>query len=104
MVIAPWSTHLSITFFFSGSLGVNFGPPGISTWMPEVEDGETSLVNVENLLMGLVDRVPVVDQHRHGASRVDISQVLNALMRIIDDIKYFFDNEEKIHLCLPSAA
>ena len=39
--------------------------------------------------MGLVDRVPVVDQHRHGASRVDIAQVLNALMRIIDDIKYF---------------
>lgn len=109
MVIAPWSTHLSITFFFSGSLGVNFGPPGISTWMViirslEVEDGDTNLINVENLLMGLVDRVPVVDQHRHGASRVDISQVLNALMRIIDDIKYFFDNEEKIHLCLPSAA
>ena len=38
--------------------------------------------------MGLVDRVPIVDQHRHGASRVDIAQVLNALMRISDDIKY----------------
>ena len=102
MVIAPWSTHLSITFFFSGSLGVNFGPPGINTWMVmviirslEVEDGETSLVNVENLLMGLVDRVPVVDQDRHGASRVDIAQVLNALMRIIDDIKYFFTVNRK---------
>ena len=31
MIIAPWSTHLSITFFFSGSVGVNLGPPGIST-------------------------------------------------------------------------
>ena len=41
--------------------------------------------------MGLVDRVPVVDQDRHGASRVDIAQVFNALMRIIDDIKYFLN-------------
>ena len=48
----------------------------------EVKDGETNLVNVENLLMGLVDRVPVVDQDRHGASRVDISQVLDTLKRI----------------------
>ena len=31
MIIAPRSTHLSITFFFSGSVGVNLGPPGIST-------------------------------------------------------------------------
>ena len=52
--------------------------------------------------MGLVDRVPVVDQHRHGASRVDISQVLNALMRIIDEVLFY--SEEEIHLCLPSAA
>ena len=31
IIIAPWLTHFSITFFFSGSLGVSFGPPGIST-------------------------------------------------------------------------
>ena len=31
MIMAPWLTHLSITFLFSGSDGVSFGPPGIST-------------------------------------------------------------------------
>ena len=31
IIMAPWLTHFSITFFFSGSLGVSFGPPGIST-------------------------------------------------------------------------
>ena len=33
IIMAPWLTHFSITFFFSGSVGVSFGPPGISTWM-----------------------------------------------------------------------
>ena len=37
------------------------------------------LVNVDNLLMGLIDRVAVVDQDRHSAGRVDITKVLNTL-------------------------
>ena len=36
IIMAPWLTHFSITFFFSGSLGVSFGPPGISTWIKMV--------------------------------------------------------------------
>ena len=31
------------------------------------------LVNVNNLLMGLIDRVAIVDEDRHCARRVDIS-------------------------------
>ena len=31
IIMAPWLIHFSITFFFSGSVGVSFGPPGIST-------------------------------------------------------------------------
>ena len=37
------------------------------------------LVNVDNLLMGLIDRVAVMDQDRHSAGRVDITKVLNTL-------------------------
>ena len=33
IIMAPWLIHFSITFFFSGSVGVSFGPPGISTWI-----------------------------------------------------------------------
>ena len=34
------------------------------------------LVDVDNLLMGLVDRMTVVDQNRHCAGGVHISQIL----------------------------
>ena len=80
MIMAPWLTHFSITFFFSGSVGVSFGPPGISTCvfvrkMVIIANKyhEVNLVDVDNLLVGLIDRVAIVDQHRHCARRVDIS-------------------------------
>ena len=42
----------------------------------EVNVEVNHLVDVDNLLMGLVDRMTVVYQNRHCAGRVHISQVL----------------------------
>ena len=94
MIIAPWSTHLSITFLFSGSDGVNLGPPGISTcenicfWFgKKVEDDKLgNLVNIGNLLMGLIDRVTIVDQNWHSACRVHVSQVLDTLTKKVSSL------------------
>ena len=41
------------------------------------------LVNVDNLLMGLIDRVAIMDQDWHCACRVDVSKVLNTLKNTI---------------------
>ena len=93
MIIAPWSTHLSITFFFSGSVGVNLGPPGISTCenrflvLQKVEDDKlVNLVNIGNLLMGLIDRMTIVDQNWHCASRVHVSQVFDTLTKNVSSL------------------
>ena len=40
-----------------------------------------NLVNIGNLLMGLIDRVTIVDQNWHSASRVHVSQVLDTLKK-----------------------
>ena len=60
MIIAPWSTHLSITFLFSGSDGVSFGPPGISTCVihyTALYAIRVQLVDVCDLLIGIVYRM-----------------------------------------------
>ena len=40
-----------------------------------------NLVNIGNLLMGLIDRVTIVDQNWHSACRVHVSQVLDTLTK-----------------------
>ena len=44
------------------------------------------LVDIDNLLMGLIDRMTIVDQNRHRAGGVHISQVLQALEDILCNI------------------
>ena len=40
-----------------------------------------NLVNIGNLLMGLIDRMTIVDQNWHSACRVHVSQVLDTLTK-----------------------
>ena len=112
MIMAPWFTHFSITFFFSGSFGVSFGPPGISTCVswPHIDiavgddadkEDVDHLVNVDNLLMGLIDRVAVMDQDRHGAGRVDITKVLNTLDKRRLEHR---ERGRQSYFCLPATA
>ena len=44
------------------------------------------LVNVDNLLMGLIDRVTIVDQNWHRACRVHVSQVLDTLTKNVSSL------------------
>ena len=48
--------------------------------LQKVEDDKLgNLVNIGNLLMGLIDRMTIVDQNWHRASRVHVSQVFDTL-------------------------
>ena len=59
------------------------------------------LVNVDNLLMGLIDRVAVMDQDRHGAGRVDITKVLNTLKKCRLEHR---ERGRQGYFCLPATA
>ena len=45
-----------------------------------------NLVNIGNLLMGLIDRMTIVDQNWHRASRVHVTQVLNTLTKNVSSL------------------
>ena len=50
-------------------------------WQKVEGDKLGNLVNIGNLLMGLIDRVTIVDQNWHSACRVHVSQVLDTLTK-----------------------
>ena len=55
-----------------------------------------NLVNIGNLLMGLIDRVTIVDQNWHSACRVHVSQVLDTLTKNVSSLLTQRVVEEKI--------
>ena len=50
-------------------------------WQKVEGDKLGNLINIGNLLMGLIDRVTIVDQNWHSACRVHVSQVLDTLTK-----------------------
>ena len=50
-------------------------------WQKVEGDKLGNLVNIGNLLMGLIDRMTIVDQNWHSACRVHVSQVLDTLTK-----------------------
>ena len=55
--------------------------------LQKVEDDKLgNLVNIGNLLMGLIDRMTIVDQNWDRASRVHVSQVLDTLTKNVSSL------------------
>ena len=65
-------------------------------WQKVEGDKLGNLVNIGNLLMGLIDRVTIVDQNWHSACRVHVSQVLDTLTKNVWSLLTQRVVEEKI--------
>ena len=55
-------------------------------WQKVEGDKLGNLVDICNLLMGLINRVTIVDQNWHRAGRVHVSQVLDTLTKNVSSI------------------